>query len=169
MLREVVFLTMVQVHMHLARELALVHIQTASHQQSPALLPACCPARRPTSAAGRRDIQTGQAVLVSKLDTLLQRQQAAIDAMNAANSQLAAIQSLTRRQADAIAALDAATNDRLNAISVATQQGIINLYQVCLLAGVLMSKASAQLELHWHNRSTLQLPSSSAINEKLAS
>jgi hypothetical protein len=69
-------------------------------------------------------------VLVSKLDTLLQRQQAAIDAMNAANSQLAAIQSLTQRQADAIAALDAATNDRLNAISVATQQGIINLYQV---------------------------------------
>ncbi|WIA39913.1 hypothetical protein OEZ86_013355 [Tetradesmus obliquus] len=80
-------------------------------------------------AAGRSDIQTGQAVLVSKLDTLLQRQQAAIDAMNAANSQLAAIQSLTQKQADAIAALDAATSDRLNAISVATQQGIINLYQ----------------------------------------
>eukprot|EP00883_Tetradesmus_obliquus_P001212 jgi/Sobl393_1/11292/SZX78320.1 len=80
-------------------------------------------------AAGRSDIHTGQAVLVSKLDTLLQRQQAAIDAMNAANSQLAAIQSLTQKQADAIAALDAATSDRLNAISVATQQGIINLYQ----------------------------------------
>jgi hypothetical protein len=35
-----------------------------------------------------------------------------------------------QRQADALAALDVATNDRLNAISVATQQGIINLYQV---------------------------------------
>lgn len=94
-------------------------------------LPACLSLRQYTlTAAGRSDIQTGQAVLVSKLDTLLQRQQAAIDAMNAANSQLAAIQSLTQKQADAIAALDAATSDRLSAISVATQQGIINLYQV---------------------------------------
>lgn len=50
--------------------------------------------------------------------------------MNAANQQLAAIKSLSQKQADAIAALDAATTDRLNAISVATQQGIINLYQV---------------------------------------
>jgi hypothetical protein len=43
-------------------------------------------------AAGRADIQSGQQVLQSKLDLLLQRQQAAIDAMNAANSQLAALQ-----------------------------------------------------------------------------
>lgn len=35
-----------------------------------------------------------------------------------------------QRQADALASLEVATNDRLNAISVATQQGIINLYQV---------------------------------------
>lgn len=84
----------------------------------------CC------TVAGRSDIQQGQTVLEGKLDTLLQRQQAAIDAMNAANSQIAAVKALTERQADAIAALDAATNDRLNAISVATQQGVINLYQV---------------------------------------
>jgi hypothetical protein len=82
-----------------------------------------------THAAGRSDIQAGQAALEGKLDTLLQRQQAAIDAMNAANSQLAALQTLLERQADALAALDAATNDRLNAISVAAQQGIINLHQ----------------------------------------
>lgn len=37
---------------------------------------------------------------------------------------------MSQKQADALAALDVATNDRLNAISVATQQGIINLYQV---------------------------------------
>lgn len=43
-------------------------------------------------AAGRADIQSGKQVLQSKLDLLLQRQQAAIDAMNAANSQLAALQ-----------------------------------------------------------------------------
>lgn len=43
-------------------------------------------------AAGRADIQSGQQVLQGKLDLLLQRQQAAIDAMNAANSQLAALQ-----------------------------------------------------------------------------
>jgi hypothetical protein len=43
-------------------------------------------------AAGRADIHSGQQVLQSKLDLLLQRQQAAIDAMNAANSQLAALQ-----------------------------------------------------------------------------
>lgn len=60
--------------------------------------------------------------------------------MNAANSQIAAVQALTERQADAIAALDAATNDRLNAISVATQQGIINLYQVsCKLQASLVT------------------------------
>lgn len=70
-------------------------------------------------------------MLEGKLNTLLERQQAAIDAMNAANSQLAAIKQLSERQADAIAALDAAANDRLNAISVATQQGVINLFQVC--------------------------------------
>jgi hypothetical protein len=145
---------LVTVQAHLARQLALM--QTVSHHRSAALLPACCPARHPT-AAGRSDIQTGQAVLVSKLDTLLQRQQAAIDAMNAANSQLAAIQSLTQRQADAIAALDAATNDRLNAISVATQQGIINLYQVRLLAGKFCSAPAATSKL------LLRLPSS---NEK---
>ena len=40
------------------------------------------------------------------------------------------VQSMSQKQADALAALDVATNDRLNAISVATQQGIINLYQV---------------------------------------
>lgn len=45
-----------------------------------------------TTAAGRADIQAGQQVLQGKLDLLLQRQQAAIDAMNAANSQLAALQ-----------------------------------------------------------------------------
>lgn len=38
---------------------------------------------------------------------------------------------MSQKQADALTALDVATNDRLNAISVATQQGIINLYQVC--------------------------------------
>jgi hypothetical protein len=43
-------------------------------------------------AAGRADIQSGQQVLQGKLDLLLQRQQAAIDAMNAANTQLAALQ-----------------------------------------------------------------------------
>lgn len=83
-------------------------------------------------AAGRTDIQTGQQALSGKLDILLQRQQAAIDAMNQANSQLATIQQMAQSQADALAALDAATNDRLNAISVATQQGVINLYQVGL-------------------------------------
>jgi hypothetical protein len=49
------------------------------------------------------------------------------------------VQTLSERQVDALASLDAATNDRLNAISVATQQGIINLYQVSTgwgLAGV---------------------------------
>lgn len=69
-------------------------------------------------------------MLETKLDTLLQRQQAAIDAMNAANNQIAAVQALSERQTDALAALDAATKDRLSAISVATQQGVINLYQV---------------------------------------
>eukprot|EP00879_Flechtneria_rotunda_P021797 GHRR01022984.1.p1 GENE.GHRR01022984.1~~GHRR01022984.1.p1 ORF type:complete len:131 (+),score=40.90 GHRR01022984.1:394-786(+) len=49
--------------------------------------------------------------------------------MAVANRQLAAIQSLSEKQASALADLDAATNDRLNAISVATQQGVINLYQ----------------------------------------
>lgn len=43
-------------------------------------------------AAGRADIQAGQTALQGKLDLLLQRQQAAIDAMNAANNQLAALQ-----------------------------------------------------------------------------
>lgn len=43
-------------------------------------------------AAGRADIQAGQQALEGKLDLLLRRQQAAIDAMNAANSQLAALQ-----------------------------------------------------------------------------
>eukprot|EP00882_Tetradesmus_deserticola_P028658 GHRQ01031930.1.p1 GENE.GHRQ01031930.1~~GHRQ01031930.1.p1 ORF type:complete len:309 (+),score=71.83 GHRQ01031930.1:70-927(+) len=112
---------------------------TYASSTTQSLLSACLPIRRRCSriAAGRSDIQTGQAVLVSKLDTLLQRQQLAIDAMNAANSQLAAIKSLAQKQADAIAALDAAANDRLNAISVATQQGIINLYKVCTLKALL--------------------------------
>jgi hypothetical protein len=43
-------------------------------------------------AAGRADIQAGQQALSGKLDLLLRRQQAAIDAMNAANRQLAALQ-----------------------------------------------------------------------------
>jgi hypothetical protein len=68
-------------------------------------------------------------VLEGKLDTLLQRQQAALDAMAAANAQLAAMRTLSERQADAVAALDAAATERLSAISVATQQGLINLYQ----------------------------------------
>jgi hypothetical protein len=40
------------------------------------------------------------------------------------------LQAMGQRQADALEALEVATTDRLNAISVATQQGIINLYQV---------------------------------------
>lgn len=52
---------------------------------------ACCPLLCSLPTAGRSDIQAGQQVLSGKLDTLLQRQQAAIDAMNAANNQLAAI------------------------------------------------------------------------------
>jgi hypothetical protein len=43
---------------------------------------------------------------------------------------VAVVQAMGQRQADALASLEVATNDRLNAISVATQQGIINLYQV---------------------------------------
>lgn len=86
-------------------------------------------ARAKPWTAGRRDIQAGQAVLEGKLDTLLARQQAALDAMASANAQLAALRGLSERQADALAALDAASNDRLSAIAVATQQGVINLYQ----------------------------------------
>jgi len=46
---------------------------------------------------------------------------------------------MSQKQADALAALDVAATDRLNAISVATQQGIINLYQVCLTLTLLHS------------------------------
>lgn len=59
---------------------------TPTHKSFPLYPPLYC------YAAGRADIQTGQQVLQGKLDLLLQRQQAAIDAMNAANSQLAALQ-----------------------------------------------------------------------------
>lgn len=92
--------------------------------------PPCRRRRGIAAAAGRSDIASGQALLESKLNTLLQRQQAALDALAAASSTLAAIQSLSQRQADALASLEATTNDRLNAISVATQQGVLNLYQV---------------------------------------
>lgn len=81
-------------------------------------------------AAGRADIATGQKTLESKLDTLLQRQQAALDAALQATATLAAIQDLSQRQVSALSGLDAAVKEQVKSISVATQQGLISLATV---------------------------------------
>jgi hypothetical protein len=85
----------------------------------------CC---RP--AAGRADIATGQAQLSAKLDTLLQRQQAALDAIARAEAQVAAVRGLSEKQATALTELRLSVDQQLAAISLATQNSLINLYQV---------------------------------------
>lgn len=89
------------------------------------------------AVAGRADIAAGQKVLEDKLNILLQKQQAALDAVNRATAQLNALQSMAQKQAEALTALDAAVQNKINAISVATQQGVISLAQVrgCVCVG----------------------------------
>lgn len=82
------------------------------------------------AAAGRADIATGQLVLENKLDTLLQRQQAVLDAANQASATLTAIKGLSERQVAALNGLDAAVKEQVRTISVATQQGLISLATV---------------------------------------
>jgi len=74
-------------------------------------------------------------VLESKLDTLLQRQQAALDAALTASAALAAIQGLSERQVAALSGLDAAVKEQVRTISVATQQGLISLATVSSVHG----------------------------------
>jgi hypothetical protein len=50
--------------------------------------------------------------------------------VNKATATLAALQDMAQKQAEALTALDAAVQTKLNAISVATQQGIISMAQV---------------------------------------
>jgi hypothetical protein len=102
------------------------------------VLPSLLSARTPpwpschasTSAAGRTDIAAGQRTLEAKLDTLLQRQQAALDAALTASATLAAIQGMAERQVAALSGLDAAVKEQVKTISVATQQGLISLATV---------------------------------------
>ena len=82
--------------------------------------------------AGRAEIASGRASLEGKLDTLLQRQQAVLDAARTASAALAAIQGLSERQVSALAGLDASVKDQIKTISVATQQGLISLATVRL-------------------------------------
>ncbi|KAI8467677.1 MAG: hypothetical protein J3K34DRAFT_480735 [Monoraphidium minutum] len=77
--------------------------------------------------AGRADVASGQAALEAKLDTLLQRQQAALDAARTASAALAAVQGMAERQVAALTGLDAAVKEQVKTISVATQQGLISL------------------------------------------
>lgn len=81
-------------------------------------------------AAGRSDIQSGQAVLVSKLNLLLDRQQQALDAVNKATATLTVIKDMNDKQNQALAALDDAVKSQISAISIATQQGVISMYTV---------------------------------------
>ena len=69
-------------------------------------------------AASRADIATGQAALVSRLDALLQKQQAALEAAASAAKALAAIQDLQGQQSKALAALEKAVQNQLYAIKV---------------------------------------------------
>ena len=80
--------------------------------------------------AGRADIASNQRVLEGKLDTLLQRQQAVLDAANQATATLNAIKGLSERQLAALSSLDAAVKEQVRTISVATQQGLISLATV---------------------------------------
>ena len=93
-------------------------------------------------AAGRADIAAGQKVLEEKLNILLAKQQQALDAVNKATATLAALKDMAQKQAEALTALDAAVQTKLNAISVATQQGIISMAQV----GISVQKAAHRLQ-----------------------
>ncbi|GBF96992.1 polycystin cation channel family [Raphidocelis subcapitata] len=77
--------------------------------------------------AGRADIATGQRSLESRLDELLQRQAAALDAARSAAAALAAVQGLAERQVAALSGLDAAVKEQVRTIAVAAQQGLISL------------------------------------------
>jgi hypothetical protein len=69
-------------------------------------------------ASARADIASGQAALVLRLDTLLQKQQAALEAAVSAAKALAAIQDLQGQQARALQSLERAVQSQLYAIKV---------------------------------------------------
>lgn len=98
--------------------------------------------------AGRADIVAGQATLESKLDALLQRQQAALDAARAASSALAAVRDLGERQLQALAGLDAAVKEQVRTISVATRQGLISLQTALSFWKVARRNRAAEAKLY---------------------
>ncbi len=74
-------------------------------------------------ASARADVASGQAALVSRLDALLQKQQAALEAAASAAKALAAIQDLQGQQAKALQSLEKAVQSQLYAIKVAGWAG----------------------------------------------
>lgn len=97
------------------------HANCTVHQSSPLMLSwphPLPPQLLDLVAASRADIATGQAALVSRLDALLQKQQAALEAAASAAKALAAIQDLQGQQSKALAALEKAVQNQLYAIKV---------------------------------------------------
>jgi hypothetical protein len=116
----------------------------------------------PPSPAGRADIAAGQRLLSSKLDALLQRQQAALGAALAASSTLTAIRGLGERQVAALGGLDAAVKEQVRTISVATQQGLISLSTVGGFAGLIHLLGAACIFL---SINTVPTPSTTPENQ----
>ncbi|KAK9819873.1 hypothetical protein WJX72_003501 [[Myrmecia] bisecta] len=79
--------------------------------------------------AGRADIQTGQQQVETLLNQIIGKQNDAAAAAQAAANALAAIQDLQAQQVQAQQAIEAAVRNQLDAIKVASQQGLISLSQ----------------------------------------